>query len=367
MTLSRAWSLGTPFVTLAIAGIYLPGLSYSRRLALVAVGGALAAGTCLVAWPLVLLLIALLVATGRGPGQRAGAVLVPLGAALVALLPGIVAGPERFWDQAVGFHAASSFDRRGLPQVMEWWRQSPAGLSLLAVACCGLGLLRRGGRRLEPLALIGAGCAVVLPVLPAFAYGEWVAPLLPLVVLVAIDALWLGGAVRRLPFRHAAWLFVAVAWIYPFPEVAVTSPSTALPALARALDEEAGPGPILTPLSALAVEARRPVVAGTELGMFALGPADEEQRVRRLRLTTLPALSRALGQRRPAAVVLLDVASRWNFRWVMPSLTAQPEEDVQAFARALEAQYRPGRQEEGFVMLLPRDGDVGGASSRRAR
>jgi hypothetical protein len=315
--------------------------------------GTLAVGSRLSCGPVVLLLEAALVLEASGRRERLIALAVPAAFAVVGLVPFFAAAPEAMLYNVWHYHLASVLDRRGLFQIIEWWRVSPAAILLAVIGLFGLPSLIRKRQWSVVLLLAAAVLGIALPMIPRSAYGSYVAPAMLVAATAGITTLWTTGHVRQSPFRHAIWLLPLLVLYHPLPE---TVPSTSGPILEIAdyVRAKVPPGPLLTPLPIVAVEADREVIPGTELGMFSVMHPRQDELARRLKLTTLIDLIDVLDAKEPAAVVKLSGASTWNFKWTAPSLRRQPRKRYAEFERALRQNYRRVERVERLEVLVPR-------------
>ncbi|HUT79002.1 MAG TPA: hypothetical protein VM285_14990, partial [Polyangia bacterium] len=274
-----------------------------RRAVPFALCGTLAIGCRLSCAPVVAVLILPLLLEAGSP-RRALAVLgLCLGTGIVLFAPFIAADPGNFWFCVWRFHLDSSIERNIEAQVMQWWNMAPAALLAGIVGLLGAWSLLRG-RRFALLALLGAGVVgVVVPMLPESAWGVYIAAGAPLFAAGGIAAIWSHPAAATHPSRHAFWVLPALNLLFLLPAEVGEGAATDPEEIAAYIERHVELGPLLTPAGIVAVEARRDVLPGTELGTFSAMLPGREQEAARRRMTTLAGLARRVRLQEPAAIV----------------------------------------------------------------
>jgi len=356
------------------------GGSVIRRAVVFAILGTLASG-CRLHLALPVAVMALLLAM-QAPNRRSRwTVLGICGAVpLLVFVPFILAAPAAFAFFNWKYHLASSFDRDWYQRLVEWWAVAPGAWVLLGAGLCGAATL--WARRLwAELGLLLAGMlAVAATMIPKSAYGENAVPLAGLAAAAGVIALWRGEEMGRCAFRHVFWLLPLLVFLQPLPSTGQGGPAgaslrhyafavltgrwqgwsapertaTDVEAIGRFLRlHVAKDREVLTPITIVAVEAGRRVTPGTEMGMFsAMGPGREEEAAK-LHLTTLALLTERVQARIPGAIVRIRGNANWNFRWEVPSLRWQPEEQVRRFDLAIATGYHPALEAGMYEVLLP--------------
>ncbi|MDD5307584.1 MAG: hypothetical protein PHU25_09730 [Deltaproteobacteria bacterium] len=353
-TIGKSYGAAGFFLACSAAAVLVRGPVLARAGAL-AVAATLAVGCRLSSGPVVVLLGAALFFEARGWREKLIAAGLPIGVGVLSLAPFVLAAPENALFYTWSFHMESTMVRRSLAQALEWWKTAPAAILVLATGLFGLPLLVRRRMWTEALFLLAAVAGLALPMVPTSAYGEYVTPALPLASSAGMLAFWSTGEAQGNPFRHVAWILPALVLFHPLPESAPGRTSSSMRDVAKYLREEVPKGPILTPLPMVAVEAGRPVIAGTEMGMFAaMGPQDRDL-ARRLKLTTILDLVRIVEARQPVAVVKLSGSSVWNFRWQVPTLHRQPNGVYARFKQALAKNYELDHRAGNLEILVPRE------------
>ena len=111
---------------------------------------------------------------------------------------------------------------------------------------------------------------------------------------------------------------------------------------------------ILTPFPIVAVEADRRVPRDMTMGLFALTLEIEPGRARRLHLTSTQELLRLIGEKEPAAVILNNFPSKWNFNWSVPSLRPANKDHTDLFFKMMEENYFMVFGKRPFAVMLQR-------------
>lgn len=342
------------FLALSAAAV-LSTSDHRKRVWALAAFSALAVGCRLLAAPPILFLIAALALQADGRGERIRSAAIPLGAMALANLPFFLAAPSNACYDVWTYHVGSSLDRRSIGNWVEWWRTGPAAIMVL-VAGLTTAVAHLKRRNWTELLLLGAALAgVLVPMLPRSAYGLYIAPAVPLAAAAGIVAAWSLLEGRPSPFRHIVWLLPLVVLYYDLPPTDDEGASAQIRELAEFVEAEAPEGPVLTPIPIVAVEAKREVLPGTEMGMFAVMASRRAERARRLKLTTLPELTRAVEERVPAAVVLRRGRSPWNFAWINPTLRLQPRREIADLVRAIHKGYGKGFTNRDGVVWVRED------------
>jgi hypothetical protein len=341
------------FLTLC-AGSVLTTYPLRRRLWAFSIFAALCLGVRLSAAPPVAVLWLGLVLEAGGWRARARAAMIPAAVVAIALLPFFLASPRNALFDVWQYHLASTLDRQNLGNWVQWWQTSPAPLLLLLAGMAAIPRLLSRGDRTPVIALAAGLAGVLVPMIPRSAHGLCIAPAAGLAAAVGVVATWSILEDRPSPFRHVVWLLPLLVLYYDLPKTEPHRADAPVEELAVRLNESAGPGPVLTPLSIVAVEAGREVLPGTEMGMFcAMAPANRALAAR-LGLVTLADMGEALERRAPAAVVLHRGRSKWNFEWAVPTMRGQPKRELAAFREALRENYEVSFGNDLGVIWLPR-------------
>jgi hypothetical protein len=379
--MGKTYGAGGMFLALATCTMMLRAPIY-RKTALVALFGALAAGCRLSLAPVAAAYIIALAIAAQGKKQR---LLVPAISAVIAgvmLLPFLFAAPDNMIFFVYEYHTASVFTRRGLKLLIEWWQMSPAAIILFGAGLLCMPALARKKLWTEITLAAGLLLGLTLPMLPASAYGNYIVPVLLSAAAVGAVALWSSERRSLFSIRQIIWLLPLLVLLHPLPrtfdglqsngeKVASIAgyvgnairfhppagdarTSTSVRSVASFLNENAPPGPILTPMPIVATEAGREIMPGTDMGMFTVMGAEDRERAENLRLVTLDQLVAMVNKREPAAIVLRNKNSPWNFMWRAPSLRRQPPNHYARFLQALQANYAPAHEAGFFVVLLRR-------------
>ncbi len=121
------------------------------------------------------------------------------------------------------------------------------------------------------------------------------------------------------------WIFPLATLAQPLPPHHEQSAASDVKQVARFIVQTAKDGPILTPMPMIAVEAGRPVITRTEMGMFSAMDPREAKKAEAFQFTTLPEITGRVSSKEPTAIAMLAGDSRWNFEWATPSLERQPK------------------------------------------
>jgi len=307
------------------------------------------AGTCSIACRLscapVVAVLAVPLLVEAGSPRRALVLLAGfLAAGAAVFLPFVLAAPSSFYFDVWRFHVLSGIERNFEAQALQWWNVAPAAMVALVAGFFGLPRLIKG-RRWAEVALVAAGLVgVTTPMIPASAWGVYVAAGAPLAAAGGICAFWAVGLAERTPLRHAVWILPLLSALVILPPAVTEGAATEPEEVGAFIRNEVDEGPLLTPLGIVAVEAGRDVLKGTEMGTFsAMRPRDADL-AHELRMTTLADLTRSVLDQEPAAIVkTIDPGPWivWNFRWAMPSLDTQPLAEIYAFEDAIVECYEP--------------------------
>jgi hypothetical protein len=195
---------------------------------------------------------------------------------------------------------------------------------------------------------------MVLPMLPQSSWGEYVTPSVILASVAGVLGVWLSSDVRPHPARHFIWIFPLAALAHPLPPHDEQSAASDVKQVARFIAQNAKEGPILTPMPIIAVEAGRPVIARTEMGIFSAMAPDEGNKAEAFQFTTLPEITGRVSSKEPTAIAMLAGSSRWNFEWAVPSLKRQPKKARRRLRSAIDANYRIAKRFGKIVVYLPR-------------
>jgi hypothetical protein len=237
----------------------------------------------------------------------------------------------------------------------EWWIVSPGAILVLATGLTGVFALVKNRRFAEILLLAAGLLSAIWPVLPKGDSGSSIAPAVPIIAAAGAIALWaVPGAITN-HFRHALWILPAVAFIYPLPTLTDDEADRELKEIARVINENASPGPILTPLSIVAVVADRQVLSGTERGVFSVMSEKNSKLAKRLHMTTLAELTNELKKKEPAAVVTMRELPDWNFNWYVPEMKHPPKKLYRKFEKTLKRSYRVVYGSDKMEVMIPKD------------
>lgn len=343
------------FVAVAMAAALQRG-PYWPRVAVFSAAAAAACG-CRLTSALTVAGLALLFALEGGWRRRLLTAAVIATACVAPILPFALAAPERFLFDVWVYHVGNARPRNVRIQVGQWWNVAPAVITALAVTLLAVPRLVRARAKAE-LVLLATGLAgMTVPIAPPGAWGVYVTANVP-VAAAAVTTVFSGLAERRSPARVTAWGILILPLFVLILPMSDTPPTGEVAEMAAFLRRGVPPGPLLTAIGAVAVEADRPIVPGTEMGPFSAMAAGDAERARRTGFTTLPALTRAVRERAPAAVLRLskpEASLPWNFRWAVPSMEDQDSRDVEAFERAIEDCYGLGHQTETLDLYVRKE------------
>lgn len=237
----------------------------------------------------------------------------------------------------------------------DWWRVSPGALLILATGIFGIAALVKARRQSEITLLAAALLAISMPIVSTASVGYAIAPAVPVVAAAGAAALWSSPGALQNHFRHVVWVLPAVAFVYPLPTMTEDDADREVVEVARAINENAGKGPVLTPLGIVAVAADRKVLKGTERGVFSL-MADENSRLaERVNMTTLEKLADSVKDREAAAVVTVKDPFEWNFNLQVPGMVHQPYKDRRKLDKALKRGYRAVYASDTMEVMIPKE------------
>jgi len=377
--MGKTYGAAGAFLALATCTMLLRMPIY-RKTVLVALFGALASGCRLSLAPVIAIYVLALITEATGKRER---LLVPAIAAGIGggmLLPFFIAAPGNMIFMVYEYHTASIFMRRGVKMLVEWWQMAPAAIILLGTGLACTALLIKKGLKSEILLMLGLLAGLILPMLPASAYGNYIVPVLLSAAAAGAAALWSAGKTSLFSLRQVIWLLPLLVLFHPLPrtfdglkgnEEKIASivsyvenairfrhhageakTSSAVRSVATFLEENAPEGPILTPVLIVATEADREIMPGTDMGMFTVMGSDERDRAKQLHLVTLDDLVGMVSRREPAAIVLRAGNSPWNFMWRIPTLRRHPSTEYARFRQALRANYSPAHQARDLLVFL---------------
>lgn len=343
----------TLWVGLACAA-FLSRLAPVPRAIAFTASSALAVG-CAPISALALAPLALAPAFEPGPAARraalaATALLVPPAALAAAFA---AASPEAAAD-LWRFHAEGSTEQHWRYSLMKMFSISPGGVLALVPGLAAVPALLARRERAWIACLCAAAAGIGASFLPAAEGSVTAAPYFPLVAGAGLAAAWAAVEGAGSPLRHAAWLAPLMGLYVPVFAAPGDLPLEEVEAVAGFVARELPPGPILTPFPAIAVEARRPVLSGTDPGANAvLGPGRDRQAAR-LHLTTQAMLARALEARRPRAVVLHRADEGIDFAIDRERGRRQPGDSTLRFQRAVAEGYERALETENLAVYVPR-------------
>lgn len=214
----------------------------------------------------------------RGGRRR----FLPIVFLLVGSLPLLIVlfAPRAFWHQAVEFHRFWGSTRGLAGQILEMLH-----MHATLLLACGLGIrvLLKRDRKAGVLMLAVIAFALCPQFIPVAHHPEYIEPIVPL--LAVAGGIGLGALGHpRVPPRYARYLIVAVLIvfaIYRAPRcfgfanldrrLYPLNPLRAVEEAAAAVDSVLAPGDtLLTWTTLVAVEGRRPLPAGHDMGHFSL-------------------------------------------------------------------------------------------------
>jgi hypothetical protein len=355
---------------LAVAlGAALHRGSYWPRAAVFACAAVLACGCRLTSAPIVAVMALLFALEGDARRRILTAALFALALA-AAIGPFALAAPGSFLFDTVGYHLGAAYARNLYAQAVQWWNVAPAVTCGFAIVLFAVPRLWRARAGAELVLLATGVVALVVPVAPPSAWGVYIAASIP--VVAAAGAIVLHGLAEwRAPLRRMAWALPALSLCLLSPPATSSSPTAEVAEVAAFIRRDVPPGPLLTPLGVVAVEADRPVIPGTEMGMFSAMRPTEAAAARERRFTVVPDLTAAVEKRTPAAVVRVTAPRTslvWNFRWAVPSMKDQPYAVLEGFESAIRACYKPAKRTATMEVLVRKPKcDPRGAAASGAR
>lgn len=205
-------------------------------------------------------------------------------------------------------------------------------------------------------ALAGFAVATLVHYLAPFPYDDYQTPVMPLAAAAA--AALLAGAVAESGLRHGAvaWAMLALAGMFMIAsplcmdwvtirkdrfwfEMKEKPDLVKLREAGAWLRANTPPGDtLLTQDAYLAVEARRPVLPGLEMGPFSLFPHLDDATARRLNVHNVATLSAAIAAATNAPVAAL---SGYAFAVSCPTTERLAPESAQTLLDAIRAHYEP--------------------------
>ncbi|MCU0664157.1 MAG: glycosyltransferase family 39 protein [Myxococcota bacterium] len=372
----------TCFTSLAAAAVIWNGPMLPRIIAL-AVFGTISVGCRLTMGPVMVALTFALFLEAKTSRDRLLCFAIPIAIGLAGLAPFFIAAPESFFFCNWEYHMGSSFDRRRVEgQPTEWWKAGAAGIVMLCIGLSGSLHLIKRQRFFELFLLLAGLLGLTLPMLPKSGYGWYIIPAVPMAAAAGMVAVWSTNEGRHWPFRHFLWLLPTLYFFWPLPAEVASGKATTPTAMATwakdailrrdavrkpsertagSVEEVAAylrtkvpPGPVLTSLPIVAVEAGRKVWPGTHMGMFAAMNPGQDDKAQRIGFTTIALLTTAVASRKPAAIVKLVGSSVWNFRWRVPSLQRQPDTLYSAYEKAIADNYSVAFKSGNLELLVPK-------------
>jgi hypothetical protein len=356
------------FLTIALGAALHRG-SYWPRAAVFAVAAAIACGCRLTSAPIVAVMALLFALEGDARRRLATAALF-VGVPLAAIAPFALAAPASFAFDVVRYHLGGAHERDLYVRAAQWWNVAPAVTAGFAALLFAIPRLLRERASVELVLLATGAVALLLPMAPPSAWGVYISASVP--VAAAGGAIVLHGlAESRATIARVAWALPALSLCILSPPVATAAhPPDEVAEMAAFVRAKVPPGPLLTPLGVVAVEAGRRVLPGTEMGTFAaMAPADSAAAHAR-GFTVVPDLTAAVTRREPVAVLRISAprsSLSWNFGWAVPSMEQQPRMMIDAFDAAIRACYAPAKSTATMELLVrkpkcdPRGAAAGGA------
>jgi hypothetical protein len=343
------------FLSLALAAALHRG-SYWPRAVAFALAAVAACGCRLTCVPVVAAM-ALLFALEGGAKRRLLTAALFVGAGVAAIAPFALAAPESFLFDTVQYHLGAAYERNLYAQAAQWWNVAPAVTAGFAVVLFALPRLWRERARTELVLLATGLVALVVPVLPPSAWGVYIAASVPVAAIAGAVVLH-GLAEWGSPLRRLAWALPALALCLMAPPASAVDPTAEVAEVAAFIRQKVPPGPLLTPLGVVAVEAGREVIPGTEMGTFSAMAPVERDVAHRMRFAIVPDLTEAVEARVPAAVVRVTAPRTslvWNFRWAVPSMKDQPYAVIEGFESAIKACYKQAKATATMEVLVRKD------------
>ncbi|MGI5869553.1 MAG: hypothetical protein ACOX9C_08955 [Kiritimatiellia bacterium] len=230
------------------------------------------------------------------------------------------------------------------------------------VVAAGVALVARAGRRSESrlnsvvwLALAGFLAATLVHGLAPFPYDDYQTPVMPLAAVVV--AVSLADVLAESGLRHdvMAWAMVVTAGLFMvssplcmdwvtirkdrfWMEMKETPDLFKLREVGAWLRENTAPGDVLLTQDAyLAVEARRKVLPGLEMGPFSLFPDLDDETARRRRVHNVATLATAIAETDAPVAAL----SGYAFAVSCPTTERLAPELARTLADAVRAHYEP--------------------------
>ncbi len=329
-------------------------MSWTRRAALVGLFGALSVGCRLSVAPAVAILCMIPVFEAKGFKCRLIALAIPLSLTATIIGPFFLAAPDNGLFYVWEYHVSSRYLPRALPRALEWWRTAPAAIAILAAGLAASGRIVRRRNYAELALLSAALLGVAAPMVLKSAYGNYITPVLPVAAMAGVVAVWRAGLPMRWPIKNIVWALPALSLLQPLPAVEIKPAAVSIREVADFISEHVPPGPLLTPLPIIAIEAGRDVIPGTEMGVFSVMHPRDLVRARDLNLVTLPNLKDLINRQVPAAMVRLKGDSYWNFAWQVPAIDLQPSAAYLEFVQAGAKLYQDVYVGKDFVVSVPR-------------
>ncbi len=340
------------FLVVAASCVIAP-MPWMRRAGLIGLFGVLSVGCRLSVAPVVVILCLVPVFEATGFKKRLIAIAIPLGLSLIIIGLFFLASPENGWFYIWEYHVSSRYSPRSLTRALEWWRTAPAAIVVLVAGLAtSMRLLRQRSHTVLALliaALLGVAALMVLK----SAYGNYITPVLPVAAMAGVVAVWRVGLSMRWPMSRIVWVLPTLSLLLPLPAVEINPSADSIREVADFISENVPPGPLLTPLPIIAIEAGRDVIPGTEMGVFSVMHPRDLVRARDLNLVTLPTLKDLINRQVPAAMVRLKGDSYWNFAWQVPAIDLQPSAAYIEFVQAGTKSYRDVYVGEDFVVSVP--------------
>ena len=224
---------------------------------------------------------------------------------------------------------------------------------------------RRRGFRPAPvfwLALAGFAAATVVHYLAPFPYDDYQTPVMPLAAAVAAALLAAAVAESGLRHRVVAWTLVVIAGLFMvasplcmdwvtirkdrfWVEMKETPDLFKLREAGAWLRANTAPGDVLLTQDAyLAVEARRKVLPGLEMGPFSLFPDLDDATARRRRVHNVSTLATAIAETDAPVAAL----SGYAFAVSCPTTDRLAPEQRETLLQAVRAHYEPAASVADF-------------------
>ncbi|MCP4604772.1 MAG: hypothetical protein GY847_30335 [Proteobacteria bacterium] len=350
--MGKTYGAAGMFLVLSAISVFT---TYSLRWRTVAfaVTGTLAAGCRLSCAPVLAILGLVLFFEAKDWKERFICTGIPLGIAAITLLPFFAASLENALFFVWTYHLESIFLRPRLVQAEEWWTVSPAAILLLLTGILSLPFHIKKHNWTVIFLLMAGLTGITVPMMPRSAYGNYITPVVLVAASAGVLAIWTIPWVKTSPFRYAFWFLPALTFLHPLPVDTISTIRDSERA-AVLLARDIPPGPILTPVTIVAVESGRSVIRGTDMGMFSAMRPRDRKKARILNLTTIPDLVDVVRKQRPAAIVKMKGNSVWNFKWAVPSLHRQPQNHYKKFTASIKKHYRSIGRFGHLEVLVPR-------------